>query len=50
MTHDTGMEVRGDVNKTRTVQLVDGGEFLEDAVVGTNGVGIGGFLPFCTSA
>ena len=42
----TGMEVGGDVNETRTVRLVDGGDFSENAVVGTDGVGIGGFLPF----
>ena len=42
----TGMEVRGDVNETRTVGLVDGGDFSDVAVVGADGVGIGGFLPF----
>ena len=42
----TGMEVRGDVNKTGTVGLVDGGDFSDVAVVGADGVGIGDFLPF----
>ena len=42
----TGMEVIGGVNKTRTVGLVDGGDFSDVAVVGPDGVGIGGFLPF----
>ena len=41
-----GMEILGCVNKTRTVCLVDGCDFSDDAIVGADGVSIGGLLPF----